>query len=342
MISRMDEYLIHQTEATIDHVASTDVDWQDRFYFNFFDRAGTFAATLGYGVFPNRNTGDGFFRAVFEDSLYAANFSRVLDHDREIVRAGALAIDVVEPMEKWRLALHDQDVAIDLDLDFIARGAPYEFKPIFHRRNERVMWNQFHYTQAGNYRGAVTVAGKTISDLFGVRDRSWGLRNMEQIDLWIWISANFGGLWLTAWHAEYADGKVMCSDGALCPDGSDEKRPVVLTQHDFVFDGERRIPVAARYLLIDETGRTVEVQAKTVGTVFHPFTPGVHDLSDPAQRQALDETAVIFGLVQEYRIGDQVGHGITECLVVGGSEKYPHHWKPTPSSHVTSGTDRGR
>jgi hypothetical protein len=342
MIGKMDEYLIHQTETTVDHVASTDINWQDRFYFNIFDRAGTFAATLGYGVFPNRNAADGFFRAVFEKKLYAVNFSRQLDHDREIVRAGSLAIDVVEPMNKWHLMLDEKEVGVDLDLEFVGRGTPYEFKHIFHRLNGRVIWNQVHYTQAGTYEGKMTIAGKTTTDLFGIRDRSWGMRDMQQIDLWIWVSANFDNYWLTAWHSENAHGQVICSDGAISHDGSDEKLPMVLSEHDFTFDAGRRIPAGARYVLTDQDGKSIEVQARTVGTVFHPFTPGIVDVSDPVQQQALDETAVIFGLVQEFRIGSDTGYGITECLVIGGSEKYRDHWKPMESPHVTSGTDNKR
>jgi hypothetical protein len=327
MISRMDEYLIHQTETTVDHVASTDVDWQDRFYFNFSDRAGTLAATLGYGVRPNRNRADGFFRAVYDNKLYAVNFSRELNHDREIIRAGSLAIDVVEPLKTWHITLDERECGINLDLQFAGRGTPYEFNHIFHRQKGRVIWNQVHYTQAGTYKGNVTIGGATIKDLYGIRDRSWGMRDIQQIDLWIWVSVNFDDYWLTAWHAEHAQGGVMCSDGAISHDGSDEKSPLVLTEHDFVFDAGGRIPTGARYILTDTQGKKIEVEARTVKAIFHPFTAaGIVDLSDPAQLEPLNKSSAIFSLVQEFRIGNDVGYGITECLVMGGSEKYKDHW----------------
>ena len=339
MIGRMDEYLVHQTETTVDHVVSTDINWQDRFYFNFLDKTGTFAATLGYGVFPNRNVGEGFFRAVHEKKVYAVNFSRQLNHDRDIVRAGSLAIDVVEPLKKWHLALDEKEFGIDLDLEFTGRTTPYEFKHIFHRMNGRVMWNQVHYTQAGAYTGKINIAGKTVTGLFGIRDRSWGMRDMTQIDMWIWMSVNFGNYWLTTWHSENAQGRVMCSDGAISRDGSDAKSLLVLTEHDFTFDRGSRIPSGARYILTDDEGKRIEVQAKTIGTVFHPFTPGIIDISDPHQRENIDKSSPIFGLVQEYRIGNDIGHGITECLVIGGSEKYKEHWKAMSAPHITSGAD---
>ncbi len=342
MIGKMDEYLIHQSETTIDHVVSTDVNWQDRFYFNLLDRKGTFAATLGYGVFPNRNIGAGFLRIAHDKKVYAVNFSKELNCDREDIRAGSLAVDVVEPLRKWHLSLEEKELGVSLDLEFTGRSAPYEFKHIYHRKNNRVMWNQVHYTQAGAYTGKLNVAGKKITDLYGIRDRSWGMRDMEEIDLWIWMSVNFGDYWLTAWQSEYADGRVICSDGALTRDGSFGSMPLVMETHDFRFESGSRIPSAATYILKDVEGKTIEVQAKTVGTVFHPFTPGLIDLRDPDKLKQLDNTSPIFGLVQEFKVGKDVGYGITECLVGGGSEQYKDNWRPVAAAGVTSGTDSKR
>jgi hypothetical protein len=50
VVSRFDEYLVHQTEQTFARVASEHPEWQDRFYFNVHDReavAGDEAAEHG-------------------------------------------------------------------------------------------------------------------------------------------------------------------------------------------------------------------------------------------------------------------------------------------------------
>lgn len=326
MIGKMDEYLIHQIESTIDHIASTDINWQDRFYFNFIDRAGSFAGLLGYGVFPNRNVQEGAFRAVYENRLYGINFSRELDLDRDVIKAGSLFVDILEPMQKWSINLSDKDIGVNLDLRFSARNVPYEFEPIFYRRNGQVVWNQVHYTQAGTYTGSLTLGGNTIKDFVGIRDRSWGLRNMRKLDLWIWISANFKDYWLTAWHAEDAQGNVICSDGTIMFDGSQSFIPFMSMDHDIKFELGKRTPKAARYVLTDMNEKKIEVRAKALTTIFIGMRPGLVDLSDPAQLEMQDKGTGLFDQIQEFHIGDDVGYGITEFLVIGGSEKYKDHW----------------
>ena len=54
--------------------------------------------------------------------------------------------------------------------------------------------------------------------------------------------------------------------------------------------------------------------------------PDVIDLSDPAQLEMQDKTTGIFDQVQEFRVGSDVGYGLTEFLVLGGSEKYKDRW----------------
>jgi len=327
MISVMDEYLVHQIESTVDHVASTDVNWQDRFYFNFLDRQGRFSGLLGYGAYPNRNIQEGVFRAVCDNKLYIANFTRTVNHDREKIFADGLAVNVVEPMKKWRVSFDLKDPAVKADLEFSGRNVPYEFVPIFHRRNGQVVWNQVHYTQAGSYTGSVSIGGQTFTDLVGIRDRSWGLRNIQELDLWIWVSANFGSYWLTAWHSETAAGKVICSDGAIMYDGKTEVVPIVHMEHDIQFEPGKRTPKSARYLLTDENGKRTEVLAQARDTIFVGLVPpGVVDLSDPGQLDMQDKTAGIFDQMQEFRVGSDVGRGLTEFLVVGGSEKYKDRW----------------
>ena len=55
MYSRMDEYFIHQTIDTVDHVATSDPRFQDRLYFTIHGHAPEVQLSLGVGCFPNMN-----------------------------------------------------------------------------------------------------------------------------------------------------------------------------------------------------------------------------------------------------------------------------------------------
>ena len=53
MLSKMDDYLIHQTEKPLAEVTSDHPDWQETLYFNMHDGEGGFSAIAGLEVLPN-------------------------------------------------------------------------------------------------------------------------------------------------------------------------------------------------------------------------------------------------------------------------------------------------
>ena len=61
-ISPMDEYLAHQTSETFDHVATSDRNFYDRFYFNCFQVSGDM-------MFPARSV------APLSEAVYVSPYS---------------------------------------------------------------------------------------------------------------------------------------------------------------------------------------------------------------------------------------------------------------------------
>src|SRR5262245_50012716 len=108
MISRMDDYLVHQTELPLSQVASDHPEWQDRFYFNIHDRQGEFAAITGLGAFPNRNMMQAYLFVVHNGQHYAYVNVRPLADDREVMRVGSVSFSVVEPLSSWKLDVADE------------------------------------------------------------------------------------------------------------------------------------------------------------------------------------------------------------------------------------------
>ena len=88
-----------------------------------------------------------------------------------------------------------------------------------------------HYTQAGVYEGSLTIGGRTFTELIGMRDRSWGIRDMARVPFWVWISAQFESFCISAWLWETPDGEVIHADGALIRE-SGEVRPVTKIEHE--------------------------------------------------------------------------------------------------------------
>ena len=59
-ISPMDEYLAHQTSETFDHVATSDRNFYDRFYFNCHPSSDELFLITGLGQYPNLGVTDAF------------------------------------------------------------------------------------------------------------------------------------------------------------------------------------------------------------------------------------------------------------------------------------------
>ena len=121
MAGKMDEYLVHQAVRPIAEVDSDHNDWQDRFYFNFVDMSGVFVALTGYGAFPNRKNAQALMLVNLGGEHHAYFSVRPLEEDREVMQAGTLRYEIIEPLKSWRMELADEANGIKGTLEFHAR-----------------------------------------------------------------------------------------------------------------------------------------------------------------------------------------------------------------------------
>ena len=58
MLSNLDDFPIHQTSEPMRHVATSDRNFYDRYYFNGFNHDGTVMFVCGLGVYPKNSNPD--------------------------------------------------------------------------------------------------------------------------------------------------------------------------------------------------------------------------------------------------------------------------------------------
>jgi hypothetical protein len=321
VVSRFDEYLIHQTEQPLARVASDHPEWQDRFYFNIHDRNGEVAMITGMGAFPNRDMMQGYIFGVQGGEHFASIQVRAPDNDREVMTAGSLSFSVLEPLEAWRLDIADEAQGIRGVLEFHARCPLYKFSPIEWQNGDRLVVKQMHYTQAGTYDGSLTIGDRTYTDLLGMRDRSWGVRDMVRVPFWVWVSAQFDEFCISAWLWETPQGEVIHADGAIIHESGDV-RPVTGIEHDIeLWPGTKR-PRSAQFRLAMADGKVESLNASEIETIF--LAPGLTRWSDSDAESLKRADASAFGFDQHSRfeLGDQTGTGIVEYMVTGGHRRY--------------------
>jgi len=236
MLGKMDDYFIHQTIDTIDHVATGDPRFQDRLYFNVHGHPGDFVLGLGLGVFPNQAVMDGFVCAVHNGKQYNLRVARPVTNDREDMHAGPLRLQIVEPMRVWRLQLESNPYGICFDLTFTARTAPFEHRPMFRRVDGHVNWHQQHLQQSGVYAGWIEIGGvrQDAHGFWGSRDRSWGVRGPlpgtrltppSKHAPSVWLSAQFESWALHGWFGKDENGENTHVDGAVSQVGEAKAGP---------------------------------------------------------------------------------------------------------------------
>ena len=91
MLSRFDEYLIHQTPEPLAHPVSMDRNVYDRYWLGgFSDDADGCYFGVSLGLYPNRQVMDGAFSVVHRGVQYAFFGSRRAPDDREQTEIGPL------------------------------------------------------------------------------------------------------------------------------------------------------------------------------------------------------------------------------------------------------------
>ena len=179
-LSRFDEYLTHQTSDTFDHVATSDRNFYDRYYFNMHSSSDELFVIIGMGQYPNLGVTDAFITVSIGTDQHTVRASRELGVDRMDTNVGPLGVEIIEGLRRLRVTCEPNEWGIEADLVFTGTVDALEEPHTFTRRYGRVEQDVTRYAQVGVWEGRLTVAGKHFDvtpDLWqGARDRSWGVR----------------------------------------------------------------------------------------------------------------------------------------------------------------------
>ena len=185
-ISPMDEYLAHQTSETFDHVATSDRNFYDRFYFNCHPSSDELFLITGLGQYPNLGVTDAFVSVSHGTSHYVVRASRELGSDRLDTSVGPLRVEIVEGLMQLRVICEPNEWGVAFDMVFTGTVPAIEEPKTYRRQYGRVMSDVSRFAQVGVWEGSLDVAGQTYSvtpDTWkGARDRSWGVRPVGEAE----------------------------------------------------------------------------------------------------------------------------------------------------------------
>ncbi len=360
MLHPLDDLPIHQTPEPLAHVASGDRNAYDRYFFNGYTADGStfFAAALG--VYPNRHVIDASFSVVRDGVQTSVHASGRLDPGRLRTTVGPIEVQVLEPMRRLRVLVGPSEAGVVADVTFAARTEAVEEPRFTVRRGTRVVMDYTRLTQFGTWTGRLTVGDDVIEldrlDVLGTRDRSWGIRSVGEREggapgpapqfFWLWAPLNLGARCLHVDFQEDATGRRAHANGEVVPllDGPDA--PVDLAApageraadvaHDIAWrPGTRRSDGAALTLwphggepIVAELEPILDFQMLGLGYLHPEWNHGSWKGEEAVGVESwrldeLDPLALQHLHVQQLcrvRVGDEVGTGVLEQLVIGPHE----------------------
>ena len=257
-VTSWDDYPVHQSADWIAHVATSDRNFYDRYYFNVLDTAGRFMIVMGLGQYPNLGTTDAFVTVRLGDEQHVVRASRPLT-DRSDISVGPLRIEIIEPLKRLRFVVEPTEHSVALDLTWDGFGPAIPEPNQFIRNGTRVTFDTQRLAQMGSWSGTLSVGGTDFTvepeTTWGSRDRSWGVRPIGEREPEGIYRDTFkpGGMW-SYFPMRFEDHCIyyICSEGA---------------------DGTRSLEQAERVWLdgrVEQLGRTEHA---------HEFEPGIRLLS---------------------------------------------------------------
>jgi hypothetical protein len=345
MLTRADDYLIHQTPEPIAYVGTSDRNFYDRFFFNGYARDGSVYFAAAMGQYPNRQVIDAAFNVVHRGRQFVVRASGRAPVDRMHTAVGPIAVDVVEPLRRLRLVVQPNQWEISGDLVFTARAPVLEEPRFFRRLDGRVFMDYTRLTQHVSVEGTLAVAGETIrvtpDRFWGSRDRSWGIRPVGEREtsapaalqfFWLWSPVNFEDLCTHFDVNDEADGTRWHQAGMMAPVGG-EVETMQSVDYRIEWQSRTRHAKRAEIMLRRRSGEELQITLTPLYNFYmiglgyqhpqwgHGMWVGEHEVGGESWALTDIDPAVPLYLhiqaVCEATLGKRRGIGILEQLVIG-------------------------
>ncbi len=180
MLSRFDDYPIHQTAEPIALTASSDRCTYDRYWYNAHDREGAFYFGVGLCRYPNLGIMDCSLSLALDGKQYAFHGSRRAPAEPTDTSVGPFILRILEPMGRHQLTIAANDTGIECDLVFTPYTACMEEGRQTLRNERHLVMDATRLDQFGSWHGWIRYDGRELqvngATTFGLKDRSWGIR----------------------------------------------------------------------------------------------------------------------------------------------------------------------
>jgi len=283
---------------------STELDWNESYYFNFFDAGNGTTAFMRIGNKPNRDEKSVFLFVMNRKGVFGIRNTEHCD-DRHTECSG---LRFEDRGDFWKIEykgpLFDMSkdpapIMSSLDIQWRPVNPVMDYHDCVDERGAALSAKTAseHFEQFGTATGTVSIGDDVIAiDATGERDKSEGVRDWGSPKMWMWLNSVYGKD--TGWNAT----KLCTSMGDVdagymgTAEGND---PIVRIDTDLSYDGA--IPKGYSMRMTGKSGRTYDIEARILQHAVLPMQ-GSKDM-------LLVET------ISETVYDGRKGYGISEFLV---------------------------
>jgi len=180
VLTKFDDYPIHQTAEPLAHTASSDRCTYDRYWYNGHDREGRFYFGVALCRYPNLGIMDCSLSIARGGEQWAFHGSRRAPREPTETVVGPFSLQILEPMGRHRVQLVPNETGIECDLVFTPRTACLEEGRQTLRNQRHLVMDATRLDQFGSWEGWLRFDGREQkvdgSATLGLKDRSWGIR----------------------------------------------------------------------------------------------------------------------------------------------------------------------
>jgi hypothetical protein len=283
------------------HMATSDRNAYDRYYFNAHDRTGDVWLIAGLGVYPNLGVIDAFVSARHGDRQVTVRASDALDgHDRLAPAVGPIALEVIEPLRELRLTCDAPDLGLEVDLTWTGSCDAVAESPHVWRSGPRIVLEAQRFAQLGSWEGRVVADGTewtaTPDVWLGSRDRSWGIRPVGEAEppgrsadeglegfWWTYVPMRFADFSLVLIAQEEPDGHRVVNDALRVWHPGTERAGRIdqlgWPRYTLHYEPGTRIPTGASIALTEADGTPLTLEVASHG--YMPLNAGPGYGGDP-------------------------------------------------------------
>lgn len=291
MISRFDDYCLHQTPDYLRVPGTTDRNFYDRYFFSGYTPAGDVVFGFAFGRYPNRFVQDAHFTVLIDGVQHTLHASDVLGPDPSRNSVGPLEVEVADPMRVLRCRVGKNDRGISCDLEFRAETGAIDEGRLKVGREGMTWIDQTRFMQYGRWIGWIEVDGRrrTLADgaACGLRDKSWGIRLIGEQHVtqrrggqifWMNVVMRIENRFCVIRTLDHADGTSHEREGysaplyataAEVPVGESALRRVERWSFELDCDAGTRRIAAGRYRVTWEDGSESLIEGRALGTLWY-------------------------------------------------------------------------